>query len=123
MLTDCRYFGITVMLDDQDCLRRKNEELVLAYKDKSRKLMQTQELYDKVKRRVELGHMQIAASDAVDSTVHSAATYRSEGGQHELSTGLQSSNMIYGPSDASAMFHRAQHGPRRNNEPSFLGKQ
>lgn len=55
---------------DQETLRRKNEELSTAYKEKSRKLMQMQELYDKLKRKAMLGHIQDAASDAVDTTLH-----------------------------------------------------
>ncbi|KAF4496887.1 E3 ubiquitin- ligase CCNB1IP1 [Fusarium agapanthi] len=54
---------------DQDALRRKNDEISRAYKDKSRKVMQLQELYEKVKRKAELGQIQRAASDAVDSTL------------------------------------------------------
>lgn len=61
------------MLVDQDSLRRKNEELAQAFRDKSRKHSQTQELYDKLKRRVMLGQVQNAASDAVDHTIHSSA--------------------------------------------------
>ena len=61
------------MLVDQDNLRRKNEELVQAFRDKSRKHSQTQELYDKLKRRVMLGQVQNAASDAVDNTIHASA--------------------------------------------------
>lgn len=55
---------------DQEVLRRKNEELSMVYKEKSRKLLQTQELYDKLKRRAMLGHIQDAALDAVDTTLH-----------------------------------------------------
>jgi E3 ubiquitin-protein ligase CCNP1IP1 len=61
------------MLVDQDNLRRKNEELAQAFRDKSRKHSQTQELYDKLKRRVMLGQVQNAASDAVDHTIHASA--------------------------------------------------
>ncbi|KAM0282725.1 hypothetical protein ACHAQH_002923 [Verticillium albo-atrum] len=50
-----------------DSVRRKYEELGQAYKEKSRKLLQTQELYDRVKRKAEMGQMQAAACDAVDS--------------------------------------------------------
>jgi E3 ubiquitin-protein ligase CCNP1IP1 len=60
------------MTEEQDALRRKNEELAQAYKEKSRKLLQVQELYDKAKRRAEMGHIRRAASDAVDSTLHHA---------------------------------------------------
>lgn len=55
---------------DQETLRRKNEELSIAYKEKNRKLLQTSELYDKLKRKAMLGHIQDAASDAVDTTLH-----------------------------------------------------
>lgn len=61
------------LLVDQDNLRRKNEELAQAFRDKSRKHSQTQELYDKLKRRVMLGQVQNAASDAVDHTIHASA--------------------------------------------------
>lgn len=55
---------------DQEALRRKNDELSFAYKEKNRKLLQTQELYDKLKRKAMLGHIQEAACDAVDTTLH-----------------------------------------------------
>lgn len=61
------------MAAEQDALRRKNEEINQAYREKSRKLLQTQELYDKVKRKAEMGHIQRAASDAVDSTLQAAS--------------------------------------------------
>lgn len=54
---------------DQDTLRRKNEELTQVLREKNRKLLQTQELYDKLKRRSMLGQVQDAASEAVDDTV------------------------------------------------------
>lgn len=54
---------------DQDTLRRKHEELIQVYREKSRKHLQTQELYDKLKRRSLLGQVQTAASDAVDHTI------------------------------------------------------
>ena len=59
---------------DQDNLRRKNEELSQALRDKSRKLLQTQELYDKLKRRALLGQVQDAAQDAVDDTIQASTT-------------------------------------------------
>lgn len=54
---------------DQDNLRAKNDELAQAYKEKNRKLLQTQELYDKLKRKAMLGQIQDAATDAVDTTL------------------------------------------------------
>ena len=63
---------------DHDSLRRKNEELAQAYKEKNRKLLQTQELYDKLKRKAMLGHIQDAASDAVDTTLYGASSYAAQ---------------------------------------------
>lgn len=59
---------------DQENLRRQNDELTVAYKEKNRKLLQAQELYDKLKRKAMLGHIQDAASDAVDTTLHGDPT-------------------------------------------------
>ncbi|EEU39318.1 uncharacterized protein NECHADRAFT_43613, partial [Fusarium vanettenii 77-13-4] len=60
---------LTGMTAEQDALRRKNEEIGQAFKEKSRKVLQLQELYDKVKRRAELGQIRKAASAAVDLTL------------------------------------------------------
>jgi E3 ubiquitin-protein ligase CCNP1IP1 len=57
---------------DQDGLRRKNEELVQTLREKSRKQLQTQELYDKLKRRAMLGEVQNAAFDAVDHNIRAS---------------------------------------------------
>ncbi|CAJ2501888.1 Uu.00g047410.m01.CDS01 [Anthostomella pinea] len=54
---------------DHDALRKKNDELAQAFKDKNRKLLQTQELYDKLKRKAMMGQIQDAAEDAVDSSL------------------------------------------------------
>ena len=59
----------TGMQTDQENLKRKNEELTQVLREKSRKLLQTQELYDRLKRRAMLGQVQDAASDAVDDTI------------------------------------------------------
>jgi len=56
------------MKAEQDTVQRKYEELSNAYKEKSRKMLQTQELYDKLKQRAMLEEVQNAASDAVDYT-------------------------------------------------------
>lgn len=60
------------MAVDQDSLRRKNEELLQALREKSRKQLQTQELYDKLKRRAMLGQVQNAAGDAADHTIQAS---------------------------------------------------
>ncbi|KAE9371736.1 hypothetical protein N431DRAFT_410726 [Stipitochalara longipes BDJ] len=59
---------------DQDGLRRKNEELIQVVREKSRKQLQTQELYDKLKRRAMLGEVQNAALDAVDHNIQASVT-------------------------------------------------
>lgn len=79
---------------DHDSLRRKYEELAQAYKEKNRKLLQTQELYDKLKRKAMLGHIQDAASDAVDTTLQGASSnagQQAERGvyEHQIGTPLR----------------------------------
>lgn len=46
-------------------LRQKNDEFAQAYKEKSQRLLQTQDLYDRLKRVAEMGNIQRAATDAV----------------------------------------------------------
>ncbi|KAK7926974.1 hypothetical protein PG985_003972 [Apiospora marii] len=53
--------------DNLKSLREKNTELAQAYKDKNRKLLQVQELYDKLKRKAMLDQIQDAAEDAIES--------------------------------------------------------
>lgn len=65
---------IISMSTDQDALRRKNEELNHHLREKNKKLLQTQELYDKMKRRGLLDQVQTAASNAVDDTIEAAVT-------------------------------------------------
>lgn len=59
------------MTELQDALQQKNNELAAAYQDKSRKLFQTQELYNKVKKRAELSQIEQAAFNAVDTSTRS----------------------------------------------------
>ncbi|KAM3478104.1 hypothetical protein MY5147_002391 [Beauveria neobassiana] len=58
---------MSTLTTENDNSRRKNEELSKAYKEKSRQLLQTQELHDKLRHTVEMGHIQRAATDAIDS--------------------------------------------------------
>ncbi|OLN97552.1 hypothetical protein CCHL11_01128 [Colletotrichum chlorophyti] len=64
-----RYEQSLSMAEDRNDMRRKHEELGHVYQDKCRKLLQVQELYDKVKRKAELGQMEAAVTDAVDSNL------------------------------------------------------
>jgi hypothetical protein len=59
---------------DYKNLRQKNEELGQSLREKARKHAQTQELYDKLKRRAMLGQVQNAASEAVDHTIQASVT-------------------------------------------------
>jgi E3 ubiquitin-protein ligase CCNP1IP1 len=59
---------------DQENLKQKNEELIQAFREKSRKQLQTQELYDKLKQRAMLGQVQNAAYDAVDHSIQASVT-------------------------------------------------
>ncbi|KAI2628933.1 hypothetical protein GGS21DRAFT_526603 [Xylaria nigripes] len=67
-ITNC-HNKLTSVETDRDDLRRKYDELLLVCKQKNRKLLQTQELYDKLKRKAMLGQVQDAAEDAVESTL------------------------------------------------------
>jgi E3 ubiquitin-protein ligase CCNP1IP1 len=58
---------------DQQNLRRKNDELAQALKEKNKRFLQVQELYDKLKRKAMMGQMQDAAEHAVDSSIHGVA--------------------------------------------------
>ncbi|KAM0418590.1 hypothetical protein ACHAPT_012489 [Fusarium lateritium] len=64
---------LSEMTAEQETLRRKNDEIIQALKEKSNKVLQLQELYDKVKRQAELSQIQKAASDAVDLTVEATS--------------------------------------------------
>ena len=57
---------------DQDSLRRKNEEIIQALREKTRKHLQTQELYDKLKCKGQMGQIQEAAMDAADHTIQAS---------------------------------------------------
>lgn len=63
---------ISVLQVDQEQHRRKNDELARTLREKTRKQLQTQELYDKLKRKSMLGQVQNAAIDAVDETIHAS---------------------------------------------------
>ncbi|KAI1329122.1 hypothetical protein F5Y16DRAFT_418343 [Xylariaceae sp. FL0255] len=55
---------------EREELTKKYDELLYNYKSQNRKLLQTQELYDKLKRKAMLGQVQDAAEDAVESRLH-----------------------------------------------------
>ncbi|KAI9872315.1 MAG: hypothetical protein M1830_001791 [Pleopsidium flavum] len=65
----------TVHLEHEN-LARKNYDLVEAYREKSRKHLQTQELYDRLKRKALMSDVQTAASESVDQVLQSASGHR-----------------------------------------------
>ncbi|KAG0639185.1 hypothetical protein HOY80DRAFT_964424 [Tuber brumale] len=54
----------------EDELRRKNHELMQGWREKAKKLAQTQELYDKLKRRTLISQVQQAATDQADQALN-----------------------------------------------------
>ncbi|KAI0409411.1 hypothetical protein F4802DRAFT_604166 [Xylaria palmicola] len=85
---------------DRDELRRKYEELLRTCKEKNRRLLQTQELYDKLKRKAMLGQVQDAAEDAVESTLQLPSITNNGAEPQELPY-FQSRDIPYGPSTSS----------------------
>jgi len=58
---------------DQDKLKAENSNLVAAFREKNRKHQQTQELYDRLKRKEMTAQTQSAAYDSVDQVLGSVA--------------------------------------------------
>ncbi|KAF2968242.1 hypothetical protein GQX73_g5346 [Xylaria multiplex] len=82
---------------DRDELRKKYEELLQTCKEKNRKLLQTQELYDKLKRKAMLGQVQDAAEDAVESTLQ-APLISNNGVEPQEIPYFQARDTVYGQS-------------------------
>lgn len=59
---------------DQENLKMENANLVQAFRDKSRKHQQTQELYDRLKRKEMTAATQSAAFESVDEVLQSATS-------------------------------------------------
>ncbi|KAI8958930.1 hypothetical protein F5Y11DRAFT_362209 [Daldinia sp. FL1419] len=80
---------------EQDNLRKRNDEILQAYDKKSRKLLQVQELYDKLKQRAMLTQMQDAAEDAVDSALHGPSLDRTQFEDRQNPTDFQEHETSY----------------------------
>lgn len=65
---------LAVMQIDQDKLKTENTSLVAAFREKSRKHQQTQELYDRLKRKEMTAATQSAAFDSVDEVLGSISS-------------------------------------------------
>ncbi|KAI0203860.1 hypothetical protein F4808DRAFT_476218 [Astrocystis sublimbata] len=85
---------------ERDEFRKKYEELIQTCKDKNKKLLQTQELYDRLKRKAMLGQVQDAAEDAVESTLHPSLGGSQEA-EHQGIPYFQTHDSIYGQSASS----------------------
>lgn len=59
------------VMAERDDARQKNDELADRLKDKSKRLLQVQELYDKLKEKAMLDQLQDAATEAVDLSLGS----------------------------------------------------
>ncbi|KAI0442117.1 hypothetical protein F4803DRAFT_562559 [Xylaria telfairii] len=108
---------------ERDEFRRKYEELLQTCKEKNRKLLQTQELYDKLKRKAMLGQVQDAAEDAVESTLQAPLANNKEVGPQEFPY-FQSRDTLYGR--PASYLHGKQHGTGtyshpQANIPSHIG--
>lgn len=68
----CLLMGELDMQIERDNLQRRNEELANLARDKSKKLLHAQELYDKSKRRDHLERIQHGACDAVEDTIQTS---------------------------------------------------
>ncbi|KAI0193207.1 hypothetical protein EV127DRAFT_489110 [Xylaria flabelliformis] len=99
---------------ERDELRKKYEELLQTCKEKNRKLLQTQELYDKLKRKAMLGQVQDAAEDAVESTLQ-APLVNNNGVEPQDFPYFQSRDTFYGQSASS--LHGKQQGIGTYNHP------
>lgn len=67
---------VLVMQVDQDKLKAENSNLVAAFREKNRKHQQTQELYDRLKRKEMTAQTQSAAYESVDEVLGSVSRRR-----------------------------------------------
>lgn len=87
----------TVMQIDQDKLKTENTNLVAVFREKSRKHQQTQELYDRLKRKEMTAATQSAAFNSVDEVLGSISS-RSGQDPNQL---YQSTSRLPGQQDFS----------------------
>lgn len=72
---------------DQDKLKYENSGLAVALREKSRKHQQTQELYDRLRRKEMTAITQSAACDTVDEVLQSVAGDQTNGSNAHTSYG------------------------------------
>ncbi|CUS12156.1 unnamed protein product [Tuber aestivum] len=82
-----------VLVEDE--LRRKNHELMQGWREKARKLAQTQELYDKLKRRTLISQVQQAAADQADQALYMTPHQPSDARHFQDSLGKSAGNYLH----------------------------
>lgn len=85
-------------------MRRKNDELAQAFKEKNKRFLQVQELYDKLKRKAMMGQMQDAAENAVDSSIRGVVGIG-------VDSALDDDGLHSGMYQESGNSYRQSHGP------------
>ncbi|KAH6676297.1 cyclin B1 interacting protein-like protein 1 [Halenospora varia] len=74
---------LATMETEQESLRRKNEEITQALREKSRKQLHAQEMYDRLRRQNNLGQVQNAASEAIGNVIQASVTATRHGNRTE----------------------------------------
>ena len=75
---------------DQDNLKQENTQLATAIREKTRKHQQTQELYDRLKRREMTAATQSAAFESADEVVGNVSSQQRFNNSQQHPTGLRS---------------------------------
>ena len=86
---------------EQEKLKTENAKLTNAYRDKARKHQQTQELYDRLKRKEMAQATQSAAFDSVDEVLQSVSS-------RQDSNGLAHTTQYHGDISPSKQFSAVQ---------------
>ena len=116
------------MANDQSKLKQKHEDLIQAYREKSRKALQAQEILDRSKQKEMLGQVQSAASDAVEKSIEAsvmASRFVERGtqpNQRQIQPSpfleFQTNGMQHGVASSKLSKDMAPPASRSGNEPS-----
>ncbi|TGZ80811.1 hypothetical protein EX30DRAFT_307066 [Ascodesmis nigricans] len=77
---------VRVMEVAEEELKRKNHELLEGWREKGRKLAQTQELYDKLKRRTLISQVRTAADENLNQVLHHSSNFPIPQSSHHTPT-------------------------------------
>lgn len=107
---------------DQDKLRTENTTLVSALREKSRKHQQTQELYDRLKRKEMTSATQTAAYNSVDEVLGSVSNLQGQNQpsmphSYETGAGSEQDQLIFNqaPTDYCEIAQPHGHSTRGSN--------